>query len=220
MDCHKSTNMTMPINITEFSLLVLTDTKIANMCIAGYMKGYGIKGDPYVFTDISSIPGYISFKGVHNHILIEGGTFKQIIIKFCRNIHIVNSKISTLVMEDSTDITIEGSTLSSLNLNRSVGNIYRNNKCSHAIKTELQKKQQLFPLRAIIASILIGILLVLYLFVLILSFHTYYAEAVFRIGGTFVSLIVIVLGYYDLRVIYNHILVRRKIDIIENNQFV
>ena len=185
----------------------------------GLMRGSGTESDPYVFTDLSSLPTRILFSGVKSRVLIDGGTFDHIVIKWCRNVQIRNSKVVTITMEHSTDITVENTVFLALNLKRSKGNVYRNNECSPAVKFAFEKKQKLFPLGDVIELIIFCTIIGMFLFVILL-FLVSLLFLTFFLG---IGVVIFCMGFsiirQKLRMIRYYLLIRNRADVIENNQY-
>ncbi|MHA1239885.1 MAG: hypothetical protein ACTSQU_03730 [Promethearchaeota archaeon] len=209
------------------SLFVVTEKEIRRRLMMGLMRGSGTESDPYIFTDLSSLPTRILFSGVKSRILVDGGTFDYIGIRWCRNVQIRNSKVVTITMKHSTDITVENTVFLALNLKRSKGNVYRNNECSPAVKITFEKKQKLFPLGDVIELIMFCTLIGMFLFVMFLILFS----PLFPLGDVielimFFLVIVVIISFMGfsfirqkLRMIRNYLLIRNRVDIIENNQY-
>ena len=185
----------------------------------GLMRGSGTQSDPYIFSDLTSLPTHVSFLGVKSYLLIDGGMFEHVVLKWCRNVHIQNSKIVTITLEHSTDIQVENTTFLAINLKRSKGNIYRNNKCSPAVKLAFEKKQKLFPLGDVIELIMFCSVIGMFLFVMLLFLFSPLFLTFFLV----IAVVIFCMGYslirQKLRMIRYYLLIRNRADIIENNQY-
>lgn len=209
----------MSFRLFGFSLFNVTEKEIRRRVMMGLVQGSGTKEDPYIFTDLSSLPTHISFFRVKAHILIDGGMFEHIIFNWCRNVRIQNSKVVTITMEHSTDITIENTIFLSLNLKRSKGNVYRNNECSPAVKVTFEKKQKIFPFGAVFELVLICIALGMFLIVSFLFLFTPFFLIMLLVCAAFILCLGFSVVRQQLRMIRYYLLLRKKRDIIENNQF-
>lgn len=209
----------MSFNLLGFSFFNMTEKEIRRRVMMGLIRGSGTKDDPFFFTDLSSLPTYISFFGVKSHILIDGGMFEHIILKWCRNIHIRNSKVVTISLEHSTDIVVENTIFLALNLKRSLGNIYRNNENSPAVKFTFEKKQRLFPLGDVVELMMISTVIGMFFFVMFLFLFFPLFFAFFLFIAVFICCMGFTIFRKHIRMIRYYLLIRNKRDIIENNQF-
>lgn len=222
----------MTFNLFGMSLFNVTEKSIQKYLNMDLMQGAGTKNNPYYFTDLSSLPTHLSFWGIKSHILLDRGLFDRILITYCQNIRIRNTKAMTISLKYSTEIIIEDSEFKALNLKRSKGNIYRNNSCTPAVEASLEKKQRLFPYGALTELIMLSVCFGLLIYIIFLLSSLLTSPYLVFDFSDFSALLLFIIVFFiialclsrktfkkNLRPIKHFFLIRRKSDIIDGNDF-